>query len=81
MGQDTASVMDGRRGWRSDEMLLVFAGWLCTLPLVTILIMPWLGWQATLMAAAVLLVVALLACWGACGWKLAARPPNGKNQE
>jgi hypothetical protein len=61
--------MSSRRKPFSDEMLLALAVWLCGLPLVAIVIGPWLGWQGALTAAVGLLVVALLACWGACGWK------------
>lgn len=63
----------GRGGSLSDEMLLALAVWLCSLPLVALLVLPWLGWQAALTVALALLTAALLACWGACGWKLASR--------
>jgi uncharacterized membrane protein YqjE len=60
------------RSTRSDEMLLALAVWLCGLPLLTLIVLPWLGWPAALTAAAVLLLAALAACWGACGWKVVA---------
>ena len=72
--------MDSHGKPLSDEMLLALAVWLCSLPLVALLIGPWLGWPAALTAAAVLLVVALLACWGACGWKTVVRRPGGNDK-
>jgi MFS family permease len=65
--------MGRRRSLRSDEMLLAFGVWACSLPLVAGLIGPWLGWRVALAVAGLLLIVALLACWGACGWQVAQR--------
>jgi hypothetical protein len=72
--------MDSRhRAW-SDEMLLALAVWLCSLPLVALLVIPWLGWQIAFMAVVVLLIVALLACWGASGVRDRERHIGRKNK-
>lgn len=72
--------MDGRhRAW-SDEMLLALAVWLCSLPLVVLLVISWLGWQIALMAATIWLIVALLACWGASGGHDRKRHIGRKNK-
>ncbi len=65
--------MTGRRWPRSDEMLLALALWLCSLPLVALFVIPFLGLNAAAGVAVALFVVALLACWGACGSKLIVR--------
>jgi hypothetical protein len=71
--------MDDRRGRLSDEMLLALAVWLCSLPLVAALVIPWLGWPAALIIVLMLLLVTLVACWGACGWRAPVRPPRGQS--
>lgn len=60
-------AMDSRHSAWSAEMLRALAVWLGRLPLVALLVIPWLGWQIAFMAVGVLLIVALLACWGAGG--------------
>jgi hypothetical protein len=65
--------MPHHRGPYSDEMLLALALWLCSLPLVAIFVLPWLGLKAAAGLAAALFVVALLACWGACDRNLMGR--------
>jgi hypothetical protein len=65
--------MDDRSGRLSDEMLLALAVWLCSLPLVAALVIPWLGWPGAVSVAVMLLLVTLMACWGACGWRAFVR--------
>ncbi len=43
--------------------------WLCTLPLVALLVIPFFGLKTAGAVAAALLFVAMGICWGACGWK------------
>jgi len=58
-----------RFGLELDDMAVAILIWLCTLPLIGILIVPFFGWQAGLAAAAVLFILAMFVCWGICGWK------------
>ena len=53
-----------------DEMALAIVIWMCTLPLVSLLIFPFFGLKISLLAAAGLLVGILVICWGICGWKI-----------
>lgn len=53
-----------------DDMVLAFGVWMCTLPLVSLLILPSLGWKTSLLAAVALLVLLLLVCQGICSWKI-----------
>ena len=72
-------TMDARRGPLSDEMLLPLAVWFCSLPLVAALVIPWLGWPAALSVALMLLLIVLIACWGACGWRAVVGPARGQD--
>ncbi|MCZ2076989.1 MAG: hypothetical protein DCC59_06330 [Chloroflexi bacterium] len=53
-----------------DEMALAIIVWMCTLPLVGILILPFFGLEMSLLIAAGLLIAALVVCWGVCSWKI-----------
>ncbi len=46
-------------------VLLALAVWICTLPIVALLVVFW-GWGVGLAAAGVLLVAILLVCWLLC---------------
>ncbi len=50
-----------------DDMALAIVIWMCTLPLVSLLIFPFFGLKISLIAAAGLLVGILFICWGICG--------------
>jgi len=58
-----------RLGFHSDEMALAFILWLCTLPLVVPLVIPFFGLKTAGVTALVSFFVAMAMCWGACGWK------------
>ena len=58
-----------RLGFHFDEMALVFFLWLCSLPLVALIVIPFLGLKPAGAVAAALFFVAMGICWGACGWK------------
>ena len=66
-----------RLGFHSDEMALALVLWLCSLPLVAILVVPFFGLKVGGIVALVLLIVAMAMCWGTCGWKLI----RGEKQE
>lgn len=57
-------------GAHADEMAIVLAVWLCSLPLVGFLFLPRFGPQGAAIAAALVLMGLTVACWGACGWRL-----------
>lgn len=59
-----------RLGSHSDSMILALAIWLCSLPLVLLIVVPLLGLTAAGIAALVLLLAALALCWGVCSWKV-----------
>ncbi len=54
----------------SDDMAVALALWLCSLPLVGLLVVPFFGLIAGLVAAVALLIGAMIVCWGICGWKV-----------
>ncbi len=54
--------------------------WLCSLPLVGLLILPWFGTRVALIVAAALLAVAVTACYGLCAWQVAG-PKRGGDDE
>lgn len=58
-----------RLGFHSDEMALAFVVWLCSLPLVALIVIPLFGLKTAGVVALVVFFVALAICWGACGWK------------
>ncbi len=62
--------MNHRFGFHSDEMLLAFVVWLCSLPLIALIIIPILGLGTMGVIALALLITLLAICWGTCGWKI-----------
>lgn len=59
-----------RLGFHSEEMALALVLWLCSLPLIALLVIPFFGPKVAGMVAILLLVVAMAICWGICGWKM-----------
>ena len=53
-----------------DDMVLAITLWLCTLPLIGLLVIPFFGVQVGLFAAVALFFAAMIVCWGICSWKL-----------
>jgi hypothetical protein len=53
-----------------DDMALAVTIWMCTLPLVGLLVVPFFGLKVGLVAAAALFIAAMVICWGICGWKV-----------
>ena len=53
----------------SDDMALALVLWLCTLPLVGLLIVPFFGLKVGAIVAVALFIAAMVICWGICGWK------------
>ncbi len=54
----------------SGDMALALVLWLCSLPLVALLVVPILGLKVGVIIAVVLFFVAVAMCWGSCGWKV-----------
>lgn len=54
----------------SEEMSLALLLWLCSLPIVGLIVFPLFGLTAASLVALVLLVVAMVVCWLLCGWKI-----------
>lgn len=59
-----------RLGAHSDSMLLALVVWLCSLPLVLLIVAPLLGLKAAGIVALLLFFVALAICWGICSWRV-----------
>ena len=53
-----------------DDMALAIIIWMCTLPLVGLLVIPFFGLKVGLIVAAALFIAAMLVCWGICSWKV-----------
>lgn len=54
----------------SGDMALALVLWLCSLPLVALLVVPFFGLKVGAIVAVALFFVALTICWGICGWKV-----------
>lgn len=59
--------MGSRRRFSSDEMMVALFVWVCTLPVIGLLILPRFGLSGALMAALIALLALMLLCWGMCG--------------
>ncbi len=59
-----------RLGFHSDEMALALVLWLCSLPLVALVVIPLFGLKVAGVVALALFFVAMAICWGICGWKV-----------
>lgn len=51
-------------------MALALVLWICSLPLVAILVVPFWGVTAGAIIAVGLFFVSMGICWGVCGWKI-----------
>ena len=54
----------------TGDMALALVLWLCSLPLVAMLVVPFFGLKVGAIVAVVLFFVAMAVCWGVCGWKI-----------
>ena len=52
------------------DMALALVLWLCSLPLVALLIVPFMGLKFGAIIAFILFFVAMAICWGVCDWKI-----------
>ena len=51
-----------------DTMTLIVVLWLCSLPLIGLVVLPLFGRTVAFTVALALLPILLLICWGICGW-------------
>jgi hypothetical protein len=51
-------------------MALALTVWMCSLPLVGLFVVPFLGLQIGFLVAAILFIIIMLICRGICGWKI-----------
>ena len=58
------------RKFHSEDMALAILLWMCSLPLVGILVIPFFGLKVAAIVALALFLVAMVVCWGICGWKI-----------
>jgi hypothetical protein len=56
--------------FHSEDMAVALTLWLCSLPLVGLLVIPFFGWEVALGVALALFLAAMVICWGICGWKI-----------
>ena len=59
-----------RLGFHFDDMALALVVWLCSLPLVALVVIPLFGLKVAGIVALALFFVAMALCWGICGWKV-----------
>ena len=53
-------------GFHDTTMFMSLMLWLCAVPFVLLLTVPFFGWVGGLIAAVVAFFIALAACWGIC---------------
>ncbi len=72
-----------RTKWRRDwaPMALALCVWLCTLPFVFLLVVPWLGARVAVVTALVLLGVIAVACRALCLGSRVGPDPSTRNAE
>lgn len=68
-----------RRDW--VPMGLTLCVWVCTLPFMFLLVVPWLGARAAVGMALALLAVLAVACWALCSASRAPRGPSASKAE
>lgn len=52
------------------DMVIALVLWLCSLPLVALIVIPLFGLKIAAITAFVLFLVSVMICWGICGWKV-----------
>lgn len=53
-----------------DDMALAITVWMCSLPLVGLFVIPFLGLKAGLLVATIGFIAIMIICWGICTWKI-----------
>ncbi len=65
--------------FQDTTLFLALVMWLCILPLLAILALPFLGWKVTVYLAGFLLVADMVACWFLCTFRVSQKPKGGKS--
>ncbi len=68
-----AQAQTDHSSWMMTSLLL----WLCALPLVGLLVLPWLGARVALVVAIALFVASVSACYALCTWQVAGPKKGG----
>lgn len=63
--------------FQDTTLFVTLALWICTLPLLAIFALPFLGWKVTAYLSGFLLVVDLVACWILCTYLLTQKTIEG----
>lgn len=53
-------------GFHDTTMFLTLMLWLCALPIVLLVTLPFFGWQGGITAAVITFLIVLALCWGIC---------------
>lgn len=61
----------------SEDMALGLIIWICTLPLIALIVAPLFGTLVAGFTALALLIAIMAVCWGLCGWKLVRKAKEG----
>ena len=72
-GHSSVPATTSIAGERGDTALLAFASWLCSLPLLLLVAVPFLGWRAGGVLALVWFGVVAAVCVAACGRRVERR--------
>jgi len=64
--------------FQDTNLFLALMLWLCMLPLLALIVYPFLGWKITLYLAGFLLIADLVACWFLCTFRLKPGAEQGK---
>lgn len=59
--------MKQKNGIQIEGMILPILLWVCALPIIGLVIIPWFGLKTAVAVALILLVLLLLICWSMCG--------------
>lgn len=73
----------GRPEARPDHASSMLTGlllWLCSLPLIGLLVFPWFGMRVALVVALALLAVTVSACYALCTWQVVASSEKGNSR-
>ena len=59
-----------RLTFHSEDMALALFLWLCSLPLVALIVLPLFGRTVAAIVGLTLFFIAMAICWGICSWKV-----------
>jgi len=80
MNHRGGALSTGRLKTRPDHASSMLTGvllWLCSLPLIGLLVLPWFGARVALVVALALLAVTVSACYALCAWRAVGSPARG----